>query len=500
MSSHDKSKKKKKIYSNKKNILCTIGLVCAGIQLIATIVLIVVLGNFDIIPLEFKVLIDILLVLFCVITAITQRFVVPGIITKILSVFMSIVLCAGSFYIHATSRTLDKISGSYTKVSTMGVYVPIESPVDNVLDLKDINFGIISVMGREETDNTIIKIEETLVTEIECFEFNSVTELADGLLSGECDAIIINSTYFGMLEDIDQYKNFKDAVKCVMTYTVETIVKPDEDEENQDIVNSDDCFTIYISGIDTTGPANITSNSDVNILCSINTKTHQVILISTPRDYYVPLSISGDMKDKLTHAGAFGVEVSMDTLELLYDVNIDYYLKVNFTGFVEIVDALGGIEVYSQYDFTAYHGGFHYNQGMNTLNGIQALGFARERYSFEHGDKQRGRNHMEVIKGIINKILSKDMLSNYTNVLDAVSGSMVTDMPQDKITSLVKMQIEENPKWEVLTYSVDGTHGSEYTYSLPSMMVYVMLPKQETVDKAKNYLDMLYNNEKVIIE
>lgn len=493
---------KKTTKKNKKrnNTLKVIGFVCAGVQLILAIVLIVMLAQLDIIPFEFKILIDALLVLFCMVTAITQHWVVPGIITKVLSVFMSIVMGAMSFYMNVTYRTLDKISGSYTKISTMGVYVLGDSSIQDILDLSGAEFGIIARMGREETDSTIYKIEETLTTTIECTEYNSVIELADSLMDGSSDAIIINSNYFGMIEDVEGYNTFKDSIKCVMTYSVETVVEQDKNEQEEVPEQTDDCITIYVSGIDTTGPANVTSNSDVNIICTINTKTHQVLLISTPRDFYVPLSISGDMKDKLTHAGAYGVEVSMDTLELLYDVNIDYYLKVNFTGFVDIVDALGGIEVYSEYDFTAYHGGFHYNAGMNTLNGIQALGFARERYSFAQGDKQRGRNHMEVIKGMINKMTSADMISNYTSVLDAISGSMVTDMPQQEISDLVKLQLEENPKWEILSYSVDGTHGSGYTYSLPNMIVYVMIPMTETVEKAKGYIDLMYSNQKITIE
>ncbi len=500
MSQNNTAKKRRKSRKKTNKTLCVLGLICAGIQLIAAVVLIVMLAYLDIIPFEFKILIDTLLVLFCAVTAITQYWTIPGIITKILSVFMSIIMGALSFYINATYKTLDKISGSYTKVSTMGVYVLEESPIEDILHLSDANFGIISTMGREETDSTIYKIEETIATDIKYFEYNSVAELADSLVDGSSDAIIINSNYLGMIEDIEAYKTFKDVIKCVMTYTVETVVKPDKDEQGDIVEQSDDCITIYVSGIDTTGPANVTSNSDVNIICTINKKTHQVLLISTPRDYYVPLSISGDKKDKLTHAGAYGVDVSMDTLELLYNVNIDYYIKVNFTGFVEIVDALGGIEVYSEYDFTAYHGGFHYNAGMNKLSGIQALGFARERYSFAQGDKQRGRNQMEVIKGMINKMISTEMLSNYTAVMDAISGSVVTDMPQQEISDFVKMQLEENPKWEILTYSVDGTHGSDYTYSLPNMIVYVMIPQEETVNKASNYLDLMYDNKKITIE
>ena len=184
---------------------------------------------------------------------------------------------------------------------------------------------------------------------------------------------------------------------------------------------------------------------------------------------------------------------------MLYGINIDYYLKVNFTGFVDIINALGGIDVYSEYDFVAYHGGYHYNVGMNHLDGMQALGFARERYSFAQGDRQRGRNQMEVIKALINKMTSKEMITNYNNVMAAVGNSMVTNMPQEEISKLFKMQIEEMPTWNIQMYSVNGTGSSQYTYSMPNRSVYVMIPDQATVDKARTYLDLIHEDKPIEI-
>ena len=481
-------------------ILRIIGFACAGVQLVATIVLIVMLAYLDILPFEFKILIDILLVLFCFVTAITQRWIIPGVVTKVLSVFMSIIMAAGSFYINATYRTLEEISGSYTKVSAMGVYVLKENTAESIVDLENAVYGIISNIERDDTDSTVTKIESILQAEIEVAEYEGITELADALLAEDIDAIIMNSNYLSMLGDMEEYRNFESLTKCVMSYSIEKVIDDDNNNNNQNYLTSDDCFSIYFSGIDTTGSPNENRNSDVNIICTINTKTHQIFLLSTPRDYYVPLSISNGVPDKLTHAGGKGVDVSMDTLEMLYGINIDYYFKVNFTGFVEIIDALGGIDVYSTYDFTAYHGGFHYNVGMNRMNGIQALGFARERYSFPDGDKQRGRNQMEVIKGVINKMMSKEMLLNYTNVMSAVSNSMITSMPQDKISEFVKMQLDEMPSWDIQTYSVNGTGSTEYSFSMPNLASYVMVPDQATVDQAKEYLDLIHKNERITVE
>lgn len=483
----------------KRNKLLTIGgLACAGVQLIATIVLIVMLTSLDVLPFEFKILIDILLVLFCMVTAITQRWIIPGLITKFTSLLMTAVLIAGSIYINTTDRTIDKISGSYTKIASMAVYVLADNSAETIYDLSGNTFGIISNLEREDTDKTIAMLEDEMEETLNISEYQSAVLLVDALVLGEVDAVIMNSSYLTMVTDMEEYKDYGSKVKCIMTYDIESYIV-DEGDDNEELITSDDCITIYISGIDCVGPANVNRNSDVNIICTLNKKTHQVLLVSTPRDFYIPLSISNGVKDKLTHAGVYGVDVSMDTLEMLYGINIDYYVKVNFTGFVNVIDALGGIEVYSEYNFTAHHGGYTYHQGMNTVNGLQALGFARERYSFPTGDRQRGRNQMEVVKGLVNKLTSTEMLANYNSVMASISDCVVTDMPQEEITDLVKHQLEEMPVWDIKSFSVNGKGSSEYTYSLPNYATYVMIPDDELVNQAKGYLEQLHNNEIITI-
>ena len=228
-------------------------------------------------------------------------------------------------------------------------------------------------------------------------------------------------------------------------------------------------------------------------------------MINTPRDYYIPLSISEGSHDKLTHSGAYGVDVTIDTLEMLYNVNIDYYVKINFDGFMDIIDELGGIRVYSDYDFTGYDSDvvnmtYHFNQGYNDLNGKQALIFARERHAFIDGDRQRGKNQMAVIEGIINKAMSTELLKNYTSIMDKVSDSVVTSMSYDEIAELVKFQLSESAKWEILKYSVTGTDANSTTFSTGSEEVYVMIPDEASVDKAKQYLEDIYAGKIIVIE
>lgn len=257
------------------------------------------------------------------------------------------------------------------------------------------------------------------------------------------------------------------------------------DTSAKDDAVTDEVYTIFVSGIDTRGGMTASSRSDVNIILTLNATTKQILMISTPRDYFVPLSISNGVPDKLTHAGIYGVNVCMDTLDMLYDIDINYYFRLNFAGFEQIIDALGGVNVNSDYDFDSGNTtGYHFNKGENHLNGEQALVFARERYAFKEGDRQRGRNQMAVIQGVVDKATQPAFLKNYLSVLDSLDGAFETNVPYDVIASLVRKQLGEGGSWQVLSYSVDGTGDTQKPYSMSSK-AYVIIPDQNTVDKAR---------------
>ena len=244
-------------------------------------------------------------------------------------------------------------------------------------------------------------------------------------------------------------------------------------------------YTIYLSGIDTRGEMTASSLSDVNIILTVNTKTKQILLVSTPRDYYVPLSISGGVPDKLTHAGIYGVNVCIDTLEMLYNMEINYYFRINFAGFIKVIDALGGIEIQSDYEFNTQNArGYRFEKGSNYVNGEEALAFCRERYSFAEGDRQRGRNQMYVIRGILDKVMKGEFLKNYFSVLDSLENCFETNVPYSLVSDLVQEQIKDQAKWSVLFYSVDGTGDNQKPYSM-NQNAYVMIPDTDTVEKAE---------------
>lgn len=201
---------------------------------------------------------------------------------------------------------------------------------------------------------------------------------------------------------------------------------------------------------------------------------------------------------KLTHAGIYGVDVSEDTLSMLYDVDIDYYFRVNFSGFEQLIDALGGITVQSDYRFDV-EPSFHYEEGANYVNGEEALAFARERYAFAEGDRQRGKNQMAVITGVINKMMSPAILKNFSGLLEGLEGSFESDIPYEDLAGLVRMQLAEGGSWNIVTYSVDGTGKKASTYSM-NRQLYVMEPDQSTVDHAKELIRQAENGETLVQE
>ena len=249
-------------------------------------------------------------------------------------------------------------------------------------------------------------------------------------------------------------------------------------------------FVLYLSGVDNRGELTEKARSDVNILAVVNPTTKRVALINTPRDYYVDLA-GTDSKDKLTHAGLYGVETSMATLGNLYGIQVDHYIRIDFSGFISIIDAVGGVDVYSDQAFTSvgspgYYDPTTFAEGWNHLDGKSALAFARERHAFASGDIQRGINQMKVIDAMANKLKSPTVLMSFSKLMDAVSDCFVTSLSQEQISALVRMQLGDLASWDIESCSVTGSSGkSSQCYSAKGQSLYVMKPDENSVNEAK---------------
>lgn len=469
--------------------------VCMGIQLLVAAVLGVKLMVMGVVSVGYLAIYIIVIASINIGTWFASRRKIPAIIMAVVSILVTCMLVYGLTAIFKLDRTLKKVSAD-TRLETvqMSVVVLADDEAEELADISGAATGYVT--GDEGLADIQKVIEEAVSSPVKYGQYNNVLFLADALLEGKERAVIMNHAYIDIIAEQDGYENFANQVKELYTIEVEVERQVEETEKTTETLateepfelsSDEDTFVMYISGIDTFGSVNVKSRSDVNILAIVNTRSGQIQLINTPRDYYVTLPDKG-AKDKLTHAGLYGVECSEAALENLYGVEIDYFLRMNFSGFESIIDTLGGIDVYSEYDFTV-EPIKHYTVGYNHLSGIEALAFARERHAFAAGDIQRGINQMEVIKAMINKMTSTEMLTNYSDVLNEVSDCFQTDMPLEIIYDLVRYQLTNNVSWNIEGYSVTGTGSSETTYSMPATTCYVMIPNDSDVEEAKQLIE-----------
>ena len=490
----NRAKKNKKPKMKKQMKL--IALVLTLISVVLAAVVGVMLWNLDMLPaLYYGIAMLVLLLLIAGISALIlcARKVQVLIVGTVCSLLFDVVMGGGIYYLNGASSALKKITTTKTEVALVDVYVNADDTAQTIEDANGYRFGILAELDRENTDETVTKINEDLGYEIETSEYGNYMQLVDAVEANEIDAFILNTAYMDILVDMEGYQDVNDRVRSIAEYEVEhktQVAEQPVQEEDKD----SDVFTVYVSGIDSREGLIAKSRSDVNILMTVNTKTKQVLLVNTPRDYYVPLPISGGNRDKLTHAGIYGVEMSMGTLEMLYGIDLDYYFRLNFGGFQTIVDSLGGVDVYSDYEFVTLYKGYYIAAGYNHLNGDQALGFVRERYSLPGGDHDRGKNQMKVIQAIMQKMMSTDFLLNYTNVLNALAGSFETSIPMDLISEVVKSQLNSGGDWNIVSYAVSGSGDTQIPWSMGSP-AYVMWPDENTVEQAKALINQVKNGE-----
>lgn len=299
------------------------------------------------------------------------------------------------------------------------------------------------------------------------------------LVSGEAKAIVLNSVFENIIES--EYPDYASKIRKIYTKNITKEVAAPKVSKNKS-------FNVYVSGIDTYGPISSVSRSDVNILMTVNQDSKKILLTTTPRDSYVPIADGGNnQKDKLTHAGIYGVDSSIHTLENLYGVDINYYVRLNFTTFLKLIDLLGGVDVYNDQEFTAHTNGKFYPVGNVHLDSEQALGFVRERYSLADGDRDRGRNQQKVIVAIIQKLTSTEALKNYSDILQGLQDSLQTNMPIETMMDLVNTQLESGGSYKVNSQDLKGTGRMGLpSYAMPDSNLYMMEIDDSSLAAAKS--------------
>lgn len=477
---NNKNRKNKRRRGRKKNrVSRTIGIILVIIQFILSVVLAVNVMLFNVLTSTyFLVLIGVLLILLGI-TLLTQIAAKgKGIGGKIFCILICIILGVGSFYIGKVNNAFQKITGSNKKTSSMVVAVKADDNADTLSAAAEYTFGVQYATGGDQTKSAVKQIEKELGQNITLQEYSNLGEEAQALYDGEVDAIIYNSAYSNIIKE--QYSTFTKDTKVIYKHNI--VVEIESDTSDESVTKP---FAVYLSGIDTNGDITEQGRSDVNIVAVVNPTSHQVLLITTPRDYYVPIpGVSGGQDDKLTHAGIYGVDVSMQTLEELYDTDIEFFGRVNFTSMTSVVDALGGLDVESDLEFdTGWESGaeIHVNEGMNHFDGISALAFCRERQALPDGDNGRGVHQQAVITAIIKKMMSPAMLRGESDIIESVSDGVDTNFTSSQIQSLIKTQLRTNAKWNIYSVAADGTGGTDICYSSGDEELYVTYPDENSV-------------------
>ena len=403
------------------------------------------------------------------------------------AITMALCIVASSMVWQA-GNALANIADNVVVTDTVSVYALADNPAESVADIKDGVFAITQNYDYEHTKTTLDKIRENLGQDVHTQNYDTVFDMVDALYAGNVDAMILNVAYVDVIRDQKGYEDFSDRTKTLYDHEVKTSVAQENTQDTRDITK--DPFIIYISGSDTRNLKLATSRSDVNILAVVNPASKQVLLLNTPRDYYVETTVSGGMRDKLTHCGIYGIDCSMGTLTNLYEENVDYYVQINFNGFETLIDAIGGITVEAEKSFRTSEGGYYISQGTNQLSGAVALSYVRERKSFADGDNARGRHQMQAIEAIIKKVSSgTTVLNNYSAILSSMEGMFATNMSSLEISALVRMQLTDMASWNVKSFAVTGTGSSQKTYSMPTKRSYVMIPDESQIDYARKLVD-----------
>jgi len=376
-------------------------------------------------------------------------------------------------FIGFTSRL--NATSNYSNYS-MSIAVLADSPIDNISQ-------VTSVMGPTGTDKDNIQqlmndLKASQNKELTVEESSSYLAAYKSLLAGDIKAIILNSVFENIIES--EYPDYASKIKKIYTKELTKTVETPKNVKG-------DSFNVYISGIDTYGPISSVSRSDVNIIMTVNRETKKILLTTTPRDSYVPIADGGNnQKDKLTHAGIYGVDASIHTLENLYGIDLNYYARLNFTSFLKLIDLLGGVDVHNDQEFTAHTNGKFYPVGNVHLDSEQALSFVRERYSLEDGDRDRGRNQQKVIVAILQKLTSTEALKNYDSIIKGLQDSLQTNMPLETMMNMANAQLESGGTYKINSQDLKGTGRMDLpSYAMPESSLYMMEISDSSLESVK---------------
>lgn len=476
-------------------VLRGIGIVLSILLVVASFYLLYQLIKINVLPTKLLFLITIIFVLLDAIFALLLCYYTRAVVSKIICVVITLVLifgsCIGGFYISKTGSLLTNIT-NVTKhaKNTVSVVVKQSSDIKNKSQLNGLSVGTLRTIGTQGSSKALTELSKDGIV-MNQSEYDSLSAMLEAFYNGEVDSIIINESSRSQILDMKSYADFDNNTKVIYqtSYKVENT---DKANAVSDITSKP--FNVLISGSDTRGGFDENGRSDVIMVATINPKTSTILLTSVPRDFYVTTACDaadGCMQgalDKITHTGIHGTNTTKRTVEQLLGVEINYTFKVGFDTVTDLVDALGGVDVYVEPGYAVTNQYFSVHEGVNHLNGHDALEYARERYAYTEGDRQRTKNQQQVLMGIVNEATKPSVITKYASIMDAMANTFSTTMSNEEISDLIKYQINNNPKWKMEQYMVDGTGDTLMCAELGDAAS-VMVPDQSTVKMAKDKIN-----------
>ena len=481
------------------------GVIFSIVMIAATMYLLFNIIKLNVLPTKLLFLITIVFVLLDLIFILLLCFATKGVVSKIICIIFALAIslgsCLGGYYMSKTGGLLSSMTNvaKHSK-NTVSVVVKESSDMKNKNDLSGHSIGTLANINTTGSKKILKELNKSGI-QMEKREYGSLTEMLESFYNGEVDSIVINESSRSQITDIDAYKDFDNNTRVVYQTSYE-VENTDKANAVSNITTTP--FNVLISGSDTRGGFDENGRSDVIMVATVNPKTGTVLLTSVPRDFYVPTACdAGDgcqegALDKITHTGIHGTNTTKRTVEQLLGIEINYTFKVGFDTVTDLVDAIGGIDVtvapgYAVDSFLMIPS-FSVHEGVNHLNGQQALAYARERYAYTEGDRQRTKNQQQVLMGIVDKVTSPAIVTNYAQIMDSMSNTFSTTMSNDEISSLIKYQLNKNPKWKMEQYMVNGTGDTLMCAELGDA-AYVMVPDQSTVTTAKNKINAVLAGE-----
>lgn len=475
-------------FSKVLSILLSVVLVISSFYLLYQVIRLNVLPSKFLFPLTIGVVV--LDAIFILLLIYFSKNVVSKIVCIVLTLFICVASCMGGYYISKTQNVLSSITNvaKHAK-NTVSVVVKESSSIKNKSQLNGVSVG--SLRLNEQGSKKALKELSSEGIVLSQTEYDSMTALLEAFYNGEVDSIIINESSRSQILDMEAYSNFDSNTRVV--YQTSYKVKNNDSATSVSDITSKP-FNVLISGSDTRGGFDENGRSDVIMIATVNPKTHTILLTSVPRDFYVTTACdAGDgcmqgALDKITHTGIHGTNTTKRTVEQLLGIEINYTFKVGFDTVTELVDILGGVDVYVEPGYATTNSLYSVHEGINHLNAEQALAFARDRYSYTEGDRQRTKNQQQVLMGIVKEATKPSVIINYAAIMDTMANTFSTTMSNAEITDLIKYQLNNNPTWKMEQYMVDGTGDTLMCAELGDAAS-VMVPDQSTVKMAKDKIN-----------